>query len=127
MISQIRVDKAVFGVSAIHSSYGVSTTRTGLAEIKKLPVKCAKVRIALADHTKFGRRDFVHVGPVKDYDIIVTDEGTPASEVAALREQGVQVIVAGGSDGSHRVREAISEIESPSTLEPSLLASPYSS
>jgi DeoR family transcriptional regulator, fructose operon transcriptional repressor len=94
-LSQIRVDKAIFGVSAIDSSYGVSTTRPGLAEIKKLLVRCAKKRIALADHTKFGQQDFVYVGPVTDYDIIVTDAKTSPSHIAKLREQGVEVVIAG--------------------------------
>lgn len=96
-LSQIRVDKAIFGVSALDLSYGVSTTRPGLAEVKKLLVRCAKTRIALADHSKFGRQDFVYVGPVTDYDIIVTDTKTSQSQIAEFREQGIRVLVAGAT------------------------------
>ena len=93
-LSEIRVDKAVLGVSAIDLEYGISTTRPALAEVKKLLVRAAKTRIALVDHTKFGKQDFVHVGPVTDYNVIVTDWATPAKIVAELRDKGVEVIVA---------------------------------
>lgn len=93
-LSEIRVDKAVLGVSAIDLEYGISTTRPALAEVKKMLVKTAKTRIALVDHTKFGRQDFVHVGPTTDYQVIVTDSGTPLKCITELREKGIEVIVA---------------------------------
>lgn len=94
-LSQIRVDKAILGISALDSEYGVSTTRPALAEIKKFLVRCARTRIALADHTKFGRQDFVHVGPLTDYDIIITDAAVPEEQVQACRKKGVQIMIAG--------------------------------
>jgi DeoR/GlpR family transcriptional regulator of sugar metabolism len=93
-LSEIRVDKAVLGVSAIDLEYGISTTRLALSEVKKLLVTTAKIRIGLADHTKFGKQDFVFVGPVTDFQVIVTDSGTPQKSIAALREKGVDVLVA---------------------------------
>jgi DeoR family fructose operon transcriptional repressor len=92
-LSEIRVDKAILGVSAIDLEYGISTTRPALAEVKKMLVKAAKSRIALADHTKFGRQDFVYVGPISDYQIIVTDAGTPQEIVTELKEKGLEVII----------------------------------
>jgi DeoR family fructose operon transcriptional repressor len=56
--------------------------------------KAAKTRIALADHTKFGRQRFAYVGPVTDIDILVTDSGTDPKYVQELRDSGLQVIVA---------------------------------
>lgn len=88
-----RVDKAVLGISALDPGYGVSTTRPAHAEIKKLLVKAAKTRIGLADHSKFGKQSFAYVGPVTDFDIIVTSSLAPLEHVEALRSAGVQVIV----------------------------------
>ena len=62
--------------------------------------KAAKTRIALADHTKFGRQRFAFVGPVTDIDILVTDSGTDPKYVQELRDAGVQVFVADGEQAA---------------------------
>ena len=93
-LSEIRLDKAILGVSAIDPKYGVSTAHHAEAQITKMVSKAAKTRIALADHTKFGRQRFAYVGPVSDIDILITDSGTDPRYVEELREFGLQVIVA---------------------------------
>ena len=93
-LSEIRLDKAVLGVSAIDAEYGVSTANHAEAQIKKMIAAAAKVRIALADHSKFGKQSFAFVGPVTDISILVTDNATPVKEIRQLRECGVEVVVA---------------------------------
>ena len=93
-ISEIRVDKAFLGVSAIDPAYGVSTANSAEAQIKKMLLKVARVRIALADHSKFGKQAFAYVGPVTDFNTLITDARTEAKNVDALRESGVEVVVA---------------------------------
>ena len=93
-LSEIRLDKAILGVSAIDPKYGVSTAHHAEAQITRMVSKAAKTRIALADHTKFGRQRFAYVGPVTDIDILVTDSGTDTQYIRELRESGLQVIVA---------------------------------
>ena len=93
-LGEIRLDKAVLGVSAIDPEYGVSTASHAEAQIKKMLTRAAKVRIALADHGKFGKQCFAFVGPVTDINTLVTDCGTDPGYVRALREAGVQVLVA---------------------------------
>jgi DeoR family fructose operon transcriptional repressor len=88
------VDKAILGVSGIDPEYGISTSRQAEAQIKKLIVKAAKTRIALADHTKFGKQGFAYVGPVTDIDVLVTDSGTDPKYIEQLREAKVEVLVA---------------------------------
>jgi DeoR family fructose operon transcriptional repressor len=93
-LSEIRLDKAVLGVSAIDIAYGVSTARQTEAQIKKLIAKAAHTRIALADHSKFGTQSFAYVGPVTDIDILVTDSKTDPNCVEQLRELKIEVQVA---------------------------------
>jgi DeoR/GlpR family transcriptional regulator of sugar metabolism len=93
-LSEIRLDKAILGVSAIDLSYGVSTANHAEAQIKKMITRAAKTRIALADHSKFGTQSFAYVGPVADIDILVTDSGTDARYIKSMRKAGVEVIVA---------------------------------
>jgi DeoR/GlpR family transcriptional regulator of sugar metabolism len=104
VLSEIRLDKAVLGVSAIDPEYGVSTANHAEAQIKKMIVRAAKVRIALADHSKFGKQSFAYVGPVTDITVLVTDRGTPASDIRQLRESGVEVITAEVGSGGVPVR-----------------------
>lgn len=94
-LSEIRVDKAVLGVSAIDPAYGISTASQSEASIKKLIVKVARERIGVADHSKFGNQGFAYVGPSTDITTLITDLGTEEKHISALRESGVQVIVAG--------------------------------
>jgi DeoR/GlpR family transcriptional regulator of sugar metabolism len=93
-LSEIRVDKAVLGVSAIDPGYGISTASQAEAQIKKMILKSARVSIALADHSKFGTQGFAYVGPVTDLDILVTDSATESKYLRPLRESGVELILA---------------------------------
>lgn len=93
-LSEIRLDKAILGVSAIDPRYGVSTAHHAEAQITRMVSKAAKTRIALADHTKFGRQRFAYVGPVTDIDILITDSDTDTQYIQELRDSGLQVIVA---------------------------------
>src|ERR1700688_2602620 len=99
-LSEIRVDKAVLGVSAIDPEYGISTASQAEAQIKKMILTAARVSIALADHSKFGNQGFAYVGPTTDIDILVTDSGTDAQHLRPLREAGVELIVADVREGS---------------------------
>lgn len=94
VLAQTRLDKAILGVSAIDTAYGVSTTRPAHAEIKKLLSTVARTRIGLVDHSKFGKQNFAYVGPVTDFDIIVTSSLTSEAHIDALRSAGVEVVVA---------------------------------
>lgn len=96
-LSEIRVDKAFLGVSAIDPDYGISTASQAEASIKQSIARSAKVRVGLADHSKFGNQSFAYVGPATSLSTLITDSLTPSHHIQALREAGVQVIVAGAS------------------------------
>jgi DeoR/GlpR family transcriptional regulator of sugar metabolism len=93
-LSEIRLDKAILGVSAIDPKYGVSTAHHAEAQLTRIVSRAAKTRIALADHTKFGRQRFAFVGPVTDINILITDSGTDPNYIQELRDARLQVIVA---------------------------------
>jgi DeoR family fructose operon transcriptional repressor len=93
-LAEIRLDKAILGVSALDPEYGVSTANHAEAQIKKMVTKAARTRIALADNGKFGKQCFAYVGPATDIDILVTDGETDAKYVKQLRDSGIQVVIA---------------------------------
>jgi DeoR family fructose operon transcriptional repressor len=104
-LSEIRLDKAILGVSAIDVSYGVSTANHAEAQIKKMITRAAKTRIALADHSKFGAQSFAYVGPVEDIDVLVTDSSTDPKHIRALREAGIEVVVAKSQEVTTKARK----------------------
>jgi DeoR/GlpR family transcriptional regulator of sugar metabolism len=93
-LGEIRVDKAILGVSAIDSAYGIWTARQSEAEVKKRIVKAATTRIALADHSKFSRQSFAYVGPITEINTLVTDSGADPKALGEIRQLGVSVITA---------------------------------
>ncbi|MGB7593764.1 MAG: DeoR/GlpR family DNA-binding transcription regulator [Terriglobia bacterium] len=93
-LSEVRLDKAVLGLSAIDPSYGMSAADHAEAEIKQLLIKAARQRIGVGDHTKFSKQSFAFVGPVTDLHILVTDSGVGQEYVEQLREKGIQVLIA---------------------------------
>ncbi len=98
-LGEVRLDKAFMGVSAIDPGYGISTASQAEASIKQAITRAAKVRVGLADHSKFGKQSFAFVGPLTDLQVVVTDDGTSRDFTRAVEEAGVRVIVAG--DASH--------------------------
>jgi DeoR/GlpR family transcriptional regulator of sugar metabolism len=106
-LSEVRLDKAILGVSAIDTHYGVSTASHDEAQIKKMIIKAAKTRIALADNGKFGKQSFAYVGPITDINILVTDSKTDPQHVKDLRDLGVQVSVAQAEGAISKVKNRI--------------------
>jgi len=51
-------------------------------------LRISKLRIALADHSKFGKQSFAHVGPATDLDILITDSGTDSNHLEKFRRSG---------------------------------------
>jgi DeoR/GlpR family transcriptional regulator of sugar metabolism len=65
-----------------------------MAETKRAMFDSAAMRILLADHTKFERRALHAMGSLYDFDVIVVDDLTPASQIEQIKGRGVQVVVA---------------------------------
>jgi DeoR/GlpR family transcriptional regulator of sugar metabolism len=62
----------------------------------------ARRRLLLLDHTKFGRSCAFAYGDVSSYDLVITDSETPDTEIKAMRDLGVPVVVADLADHSGR-------------------------
>jgi DeoR family fructose operon transcriptional repressor len=64
------------------------------AETKRLLIGMAMQTILLCDSSKIGKSSFACFGPVKTFDMLVTDAGVKASDAAAFRSAGLKVFVA---------------------------------
>ncbi|MFV2031807.1 MAG: DeoR/GlpR family DNA-binding transcription regulator [Gammaproteobacteria bacterium] len=104
-------DWAIFGSSAInfvrqfHVSYAIlsigGVTDTGEfmdyhleeAEFSQAVIQQAKKTIVVADHTKFGSRNFVKVCDFEQVDMLISDRMPPGNIRRKFSEAGVAVIV----------------------------------
>ena len=54
----------------------------------------AKRRVALVDSSKLGREAFARVCDLDQVDVLITDSAAAARSLAAIRAEGVEVVVA---------------------------------
>jgi DeoR family transcriptional regulator, fructose operon transcriptional repressor len=91
---RISVDSAIIGVGGITAREGLTTT--GLEEAAMIADMMAAARrtIVVADSSKLGKHSFAQIAPLQAMQVLVTDAKPTEDLNAALRDSGVQVIVA---------------------------------
>ncbi|MEU8686843.1 DeoR/GlpR family DNA-binding transcription regulator, partial [Streptomyces sp. NPDC048611] len=91
-LGRIRADLAVMSAVSVLDGRLFHPIRE-YAEVKEAMLECAQRSLLLVDHSKFGKTATHAYGDTGQYDRVVTDRGTPAEELAALRRGGVTVDV----------------------------------
>ena len=90
-LSQMRIDKAFMGVSALDPTYGITAPTLEEAQTRKKIVKASNKIIILSDHSKFGKQNFACVNPVRSIDILITDRGISEEMKVEIERLGVEV------------------------------------
>lgn len=93
-LNGLHVDRVFLGTDGLTFSHGVTTTNVLEAEVDRAMVEAASEVIVVADSSKIGLIGLTSILPVTRIKTLVTDDGAPPSFVSALREQGVEVILA---------------------------------
>jgi DeoR/GlpR family transcriptional regulator of sugar metabolism len=93
-IKQFNLQRGFFGAKGLTLEEGLTEVDNAEVAIKRDLVTHVKQVIALVDSSKWGRVGFVSFASIDQLDCVITDEGAPSSMVAALREAGVDVIIA---------------------------------
>jgi len=93
MLSSVSIDLAFVGVSALDAD-GLSSMNSVEADTKSAIIRAAARSVALGDGSKLGRRALVPVAPLASLEALITDAGAAASELSALRNRGLDIIVA---------------------------------
>jgi DeoR/GlpR family transcriptional regulator of sugar metabolism len=87
------IRKAFYGAYGFTINHGLTDVDSGLIEQKRFVAERAQVNIGLIDSTKWGRVSLDSFVQTKDIDMIITDSKAPEDQVAAAREQGIEVIL----------------------------------
>jgi DeoR family fructose operon transcriptional repressor len=98
-LHNLHVDRLFLGADGLSLHSGVTTSNVLEAEVSRAMVRAADQVTVLADSSKIDNVGFTTIVPISQIHQLITDDGAPADFVDALREQGVEVILA-GQDGS---------------------------
>jgi DeoR/GlpR family transcriptional regulator of sugar metabolism len=104
-ISQFHFDKFFMGAAGVTRADGFTDFGMEDVELKKAFIARSKEMIAVADHTKLGCVSFVTTCPLSAGQRLITDAGADLVQVDALRQAGLEVILA-NTDGALPDRHA---------------------
>src|SRR5215470_3665086 len=93
-LARYRADVAVIGAAGVSAAFGVSELEDDLAEVNRTAIAHSGRLVVLADGSKVGASAHAIVAPASAISTLVTSAGAPAAELAALREAGVEVVIA---------------------------------
>ncbi len=88
-------DVAFTGAAALDATFGLTERDAIEAERQRKFINRATRVVALCDSSKIGKCSYALVGPVSLLDTVVTDSGASEDDVEALRDAGVEVLIAG--------------------------------
>lgn len=91
-IESIRVDATFISTSAVSGRFTYHQEQRIVA-LKRAMMNAAAHRYLMLDHTKFGRSAMHRLASVGDFDVVFTDERTPADLVTDLRQHAREVRV----------------------------------
>lgn len=93
-MAEIRADKVVMGIHAIHIEHGLTNDYLPETLTDRAILRGGNELILVADHTKINSISTAFLIPVTNIDTFVTGQEAPADFVSSLREMGVQVVLA---------------------------------
>jgi DeoR family transcriptional regulator, aga operon transcriptional repressor len=87
----LNFNMAIMGVDGISATGGLTTHDAVEARSNEKMIERSQKVIVVADRTKVGTLTMSKIADVGRHQILITDEGAPAQEVAALRAKGMEV------------------------------------
>ncbi|RMB59046.1 DeoR/GlpR family DNA-binding transcription regulator [Tessaracoccus antarcticus] len=89
----VNVGTAIVGADGISSVGGLTTHDDIEARTNHTMIERAQRVICVADSSKIGHVTLSKMGDLSEIDVLITDAGAPADEIARIREAGVEVHV----------------------------------
>lgn len=92
MLQNIRVRKAILGVSGISAEHGIFMHSAEEARVNAALIAHADEVIVVADATKFAANQPYRIAPWSAATLLITEERVPADLRAAIAARGVEII-----------------------------------
>jgi DeoR/GlpR family transcriptional regulator of sugar metabolism len=97
-LANYRFELALIGAAGLSARWGITDLSDDEAEVQRVAIARAERVIVLADGSKIGAAASAVVAPAAVVHTLVTDASAPPAELAALRNLGVEVSVAGSDE-----------------------------
>ncbi len=92
-ILRLHFDTFFMGASGFDLENGPTDFNLDDVEIKQCFLRQSRERVALVDHSKFGRTSLASICNVEDLTYLVSDPGISQDHIAALQSKGLTVLV----------------------------------
>ncbi len=93
-LDNFNIEICFIGVGGISIDHGLTDYTVEEIEIKKQMIQRSKVKIVLADHTKFNRLAPIKICDLSEIDKIITSEGIEEKVKQKYEDYGIEIIVA---------------------------------
>lgn len=90
----LSADLVFIGCDGLTLEAGLTTQHVLVAEVGATMASQARRVVAVADSTKLGRRGFTPIVPLTAVDVLVTDDGAGPAVLRAIRDAGIDVLLA---------------------------------
>jgi DeoR/GlpR family transcriptional regulator of sugar metabolism len=87
-------DTLFLTVGGVDLHHGLSEYNLDDALVKRAAFASARRRVAVADASKLGKAAFARIAPIDQLDVLVTDEDASTEFLDAIRDAGVEVVIA---------------------------------
>ena len=89
----VNVGTALVGADGVSSTGGLTTHDDIEARTNHTMIERAQRVIAVADASKIGHVTLAKMADLGEIDVLVTDSGAPADELARIRDAGIEVVI----------------------------------
>lgn len=93
-LKEIRASKAFLSGNGLTAERGLTTPNLTVAAADRAIAAASINLIVLADYTKIGTQTMFQTVPCERIGTLITDSNAPEGELQAIRERGVEVVVA---------------------------------
>jgi len=94
MLERINARIVFLGCNGIDPGGGITNINLPEAEIKRHMLQSARQRIIVADGSKVGRIELAYLCGVEEIDLLITDTSADPVVLNALREKGLEIMLA---------------------------------
>jgi DeoR family transcriptional regulator of aga operon len=94
MLKEFHADRLFLAVDGFDLEIGASTPDVFEALLNGVMMQVSKEVNVVADSSKLGRRSVSRIGPLEKIDRLITDSRAPEDFIDALRQKGVDVLIA---------------------------------
>ena len=90
-LNQMHAKTAFLGADAVDLEGGAMSFNLDDVPLKRAMISNCQTAILLCDHTKFDTYAFVHVAPLRSFDLIITGKELDERYVSMIRKEGIEV------------------------------------